>query len=394
MRVADTEALGGLVLTLAVAAALLWANLSPGSYASVWAKPTGFHLLADTKSVVNNGLMTLFFFAVGLEVGRERSYGSLSENRTAVLPVAAALGGMAGAALTYAVVAAAGGAGAEVARGWGVPMATDVAFTLGALALLGRRVPPSLRAFVLALAVADDVASVAVLAVVSRNHVRILFLLGALGVLAFGWFVRRRFRRPWWPWVLLLALTWWLLAEGGVEATLAGAFVGMLVPCAFLATNTAESGPPERSAGETTPSTLLESVTHPVSTFVVLPLFMLANAGVVLGTHLFTVPSSCSVIASVVAARTLGKVIGITLAAAAVVKLGVARLPTEITWAHLAGAAVLCGMGITVPLLFATATFSGHPHLVWAAQTGLLIGTALTFVLGFAVLWWAARRGP
>ncbi len=345
--------------------------------------------------------MTVFFLAVGLEVGRERALGSLREARNAVLPVVAALGGMAGAALAYlATTAATGGLSAGVAtcglsgavlRGWGVPMATDVAFTLAALALLGRRVPSSLRVFVLALAVADDVASVIVLALVSssRVHVHYWALAGAAVWFAAVALASRRVRRSWWPYLVAVVVEWALLAWGGVEPTLAGAFVGMVVPCTVAAGK--GRAPSPTAAPTRTPSAVLERVLNPLSILVVLPLFALANTGVALGGHLLATPAPRSVAVGIVVARLAGKMVGITLTVAVLVRLGVAGLPDGVRWPQLVGAAAMCGMGFTVPLLFATATFAGHPALIAAAQVGLLVGTAVAFMAGAVILLAAGR---
>jgi NhaA family Na+:H+ antiporter len=391
VRLAGTEALGGVVLTVAVVAARAWANLAPHpSYERFWDAqirwvPLPGDLLGTVRELVDNGLMTVFFLAVGLEVGRERASGSLRDNRHALLPVVAALGGMIGAALTYVATVALTGGGPAVFRGWGVPMATDVAFTLGAMALLGRRVPSALRVFVLALAVADDVGSVVVLAVVSSSHVRPWPLVGALGGLAAVAMLRRR-STAWWPYVAAVVTVWLLLAWAGIEPTLAGAFVGMLVPCGVLGhrrrARTDGVGPSER----------LEAVMNPLSILVVLPVFVLGNAGVVLNQHLFGEPDARSVVFAVVAARLVGKLAGITLAVLLLVRLGFTRLPDGVRWRHLSGAAALCGMGFTVPLLFAATSFAGHPLLVGAAQVGLLTSTAVAFAVGASVLAVAGRR--
>jgi Na+:H+ antiporter, NhaA family len=384
-ELARVEVVAGIILAAAVAVALLWAN-GPfqSSYDRLWLRPLSWAALPsaqfhDVADLVNDGLMTVFFLVVGLEIGRERAVGSLRELRNAVLPVVAALGGMAGAAGIYLAVCELLGAGSLVRSGWGIPMATDIAFTLGGLALLGRRVPVALRVFVLALAVADDVASVVVLAIVSSAHVAVLPLLGAVGVLVAVVVVRRRVPHAVWPYLVALVVMWWLLARAGVEPTLAGAFVGILVPCL---------GTPTRPSA----SARLERVAHPLPVFVVLPLFVLANSGVVLSQQLFDDRSSRQVVLAVVAARLLGKIIGILLAVGVLVWLGVARLPDGVRWSEMAGAAACCGMGFTVPLLFAESAFAGHPLLIGAAQIALLLGSALALAIGGIVLVASARR--
>jgi Na+:H+ antiporter, NhaA family len=404
VELARTEAIGGILLTVMVGVALLWANVpAHSSYDAVWQTPAHWRLLpADqfgtVRDWVDNGLMTVFFLAVGLEVGRERVHGSLRSIRNALLPVAAALGGMVGAAVAYLVTVAATGGGPAAARGWGVPMATDVAFTLGAMALLGRRVPPALRVFVLALAVADDVGSVIVLAVISasRVHVRPWVLAAAVVWFAVVAIASRRVRTAWWPYVVAALVEWALLAWGGVEPTLAGAFVGMIVPCAALpatarrpATKASDRAP---SSTDRSPSAVLERVLNPVSILFILPLFALANTGVDLGTPGLTSGAGGSVVVGVLVARLVGKMGGITVATAIIVRCRAVKLPEGVRWSQLAGAAAMCGMGFTVPLLFATSAFAGHPPLVAAAQIGLLGGTAIAFVCGGAILLAAGRR--
>lgn len=422
-RLARTEAIGGVILTVAVVAALIWTNLpAHSSYGRFWDTPLHWSfvptdLFGTLREWVNNGLMTVFFLAVGLEVGRERAGGSLRDNRNALLPVVAALGGMAGAALTYLATAGALGAGPGVLHGWGVPMATDVAFTLGAMALLGRRVPSALRVFVLALAVADDVGSVVVLAFVSSSHLHPWALAGALACLA-GILVLRRRVTAWWPYMMAAAAVWLLLAWASIDPTLAGAFVGMLVPCAVPhrrgrsgATTDVRLAPAEREVASVQsgavggptkagplspdrggPSGPLEKVTNPLSILFVLPVFVLANTGATFGRHMFADPSTRSVVIAIVVARLLGKTCGITLAALLLVRLGRTRLPEGVGWSQLAGAAAMCGIGFTVPLLFANVAFAGHPALVGAARVGLLAGTASAFILGTGMLVMSARR--
>lgn len=372
VRLVSTEAAGGIGLTLAVVAALVWANLDAGSYSTTWDHPVRWFSAQGFGTVrgwLDNGLMTVFFLGVGLEVGRERTYGSLRGARNALLPVLAAAGGMAGGALVYLVSVAAAGSW-SVSRGWGVPMATDVAFALGAMALLGRRVPPALRVFVLALAVADDIGSVIVLAVVSSAHVQPWPLVGAVAVLAAVVVGRRWVPVAWWPYLLAVVAVWYLFARAGVEPTLAGAFVGMAVPC--------------RAVGRSA-SARLEGPVAPLSILGVLPVFALANAGVVFA-GLSMGGQAGDVLAGVLAARIVGKAGGIALATALVVRFSIVELPAGVRWRQLLGAAVLCGMGFTVPLLFAQAAFAGQLSLLDASRLGLLGSTVIAFAAGGVVL--------
>jgi NhaA family Na+:H+ antiporter len=376
-----TEAAGGLVLVVALAAALIWANVDAPSYHDVWSHLVAAHVSIIPNSLhsvvddIDNGLMTIFFLAVGLEIGREVAEGSLRDGRNALLPVVAAMGGMCGAALVYLLMAVVLRPAGGIAQGWGIPMATDVAFTLGAIALLGRRVPPPLRIFVLALAVADDVASVVVLAFVASTKIHPLWLIGALGALAAVCVARRRIRQAWWPYLLAALGVWYLFVRAGIEPTLAGAFVGILIPVAGGA-----------QAGDR-----LEKPVHLLSSYVVLPLFVLANAGVVLTGAVWHSSGGVSVIASVFAARTLGKALGITFAVVLAVRFGLSNLPRGTTWRHMVGVSLLCGMGLTVSLLFAHAVFGSFPLLYAGAQIGLLLGTLGAALLGGGILLTARR---
>jgi Na+:H+ antiporter, NhaA family len=372
-----------MVLVAALTGALAWANIDSHGYVTVWthqltraAQPVP-RSLHSVVGAIDNGLMTIFFLAVGLEIGREVAEGSLRDRRNALLPALAALGGMAGAALIYVISIAILHPHADTARGWGIPMATDVAFVLGAIALLGRRVPTSLRIFVLALAVADDVASVVILALVASTRIHLVWLAAAAAALGAVFLLRRRVRHRWWPYVVAALVTWYLFARAGIEPTLAGAFVGILVPVAGGA-----------RAGRS-----LEAPVHALSSYAVLPLFVVANAGVVLTGAVWHAPGAVRVMSAIVAARIVGKMLGITLAVLLLVRLRLCGLPEGTTWRHMVGISLLCGMGITVPLLFAHAVFGGSPSLFSGTQVGLLLGTLGAAVLGGTVLL-GARRPP
>jgi NhaA family Na+:H+ antiporter len=379
-----TEVAGGVVLIAALLGALAWANLDHLGYASFWAHrvahgaepvPRSLDTLADA---IDNGLMTIFFLAIGLEIGREVAEGSLRDRRNVVLPALAALGGMAGAAVVYLAAITIVHPHGHAAKGWGIPMATDVAFTLGALALLGRRVPRPLRVFVLALAVADDVGAVVILALVASTKIHLLWLAGAAVALGGVFLLRGRVRHQWWPYVMAALVTWYLFVRSGIEPTLAGAFVGMLVPVAGAA-----------RAGRS-----LEKPVHLLSSYAVLPIFVVANAGVVLTGAVWHSSGAVSVLSAIVTARILGKMAGITLAVVLLVRLGVCGLPEGTTWRHIVGVSLLCGMGITVPLLFAHALFGTAPALLDGAQLGLVIGTIGAALLGGAILFGARATVP
>jgi NhaA family Na+:H+ antiporter len=371
------EAASGVLLTVTLLVAVAWASLAAGSYASFVSASVSIPsvpspIVHDLTTLVENLLMIVFFLAIGLEIGRERAVGALADKADAPLPIAAAAGGMLGAALTYLlVVALAGGQG--LAGGWGIPMATDVAFTLAALSLLGSRVPTELRVFLLALAIADDVGSVVVLALTAHQGVGTsalerLACAAAVAVVLVGALVARRRRRAPWTFVLLAVALWWLLAQLGIEPTLAGVAIGVIVP-----------------TGDASSSGLrLESAVAPVSAFVILPLFALVAAGVDLTAKPWQ--ANGALIAPLLAARSVGKALGILGACLLAIRLGVGRLPRGVGWRQLAGAALLCGIGFTVPLLFAEHSFAGEPVRLAATKVALLGASLVCAIAGLAVL--------
>jgi NhaA family Na+:H+ antiporter len=370
------------VLVAAVAIALVWANGSwAHTYDATWLHPShvggqAFDGFSTVREWVNGGLMAVFFLVVGLEIGRERRHGDLADARTAVVPVAGALGGMAGAGLVFAAVTH-GGPGAS---GWGIPMATDIAFALGALALLGRRVPSGLRVFLLTLAVADDIGSVAVLAIFYSSRTRPLALVVGVVVVVVLVVLRRRSQASVAVVLAGAVVLWVLLAVGGVEPALAGVVAGLLVP------GQAVAGGPD-------PAERLERQVAPWSAFVVLPLFAVANAGITFHAGMLASPGTTAVFWGVGLARVVGKLGGITLACWLVVRAGLGHLPDGVRWRHIAGGAAVAGIGFTVPLLIAELAFVDQPHLVAGAELGLFAGSAAAFAVGAAILLWSGR-GP
>ncbi len=374
-RFVTDEVVGGALLAAGGLAGLVWANVpGRGTYATVWERgisvlPGTGHQLGSARDLVNGGLMAVFFLVIGLELGRERREGVLADRRSAALPVVGAAGGMVGAALVYL----AWNTSAPGVRGWGIPLATDVAVALAALAVLGRRVPPGVRAWLLALAVADDLGSIAVLAVTGASDLRPVALAGAAVVVAVMGLVRARWQgERAWPALVGAVPLWYLLAVGGVEPALAGVAAGLLVPPAA--------------------APRVERVAVPISTLVVLPVFGLANAGLTLSVRALAPVGATGVFAGVATARVVGKVAGITGASVLAVRIGGARLPPGVRWRHLVGGAAVAGIGFTVPVLVATAVYSDRPALVGAAELGLVAGSAVAFVLGAGLLAAVHRR--
>jgi NhaA family Na+:H+ antiporter len=366
------EAAGGVVLMAAAALALGWAN-SPwrAAYDALWQTPLAvqlgrFAIAADLRHWVSDGLMTLFFLVVGLEIKRELVAGELRTWRRAALPVVAAAGGMAVPALIYA----AANAGRPGAPGWGVPMATDIAFALGVLALLGSRVPAALKVFLLTLAVVDDLGSIAVVALVYSRGVDLGALAVAAGLLTLVAVLVRA--RVWWLplHVGLGAALWLALWHSGVSPALAGVAMGLVTPVPLA----------ERLAHDL----------HPVSAFLVVPLFALANAGVSLEGGGLAAPGAGAVLGGVLAGRVLGKLAGIGAAAWLAVRLGLAVRPHATSWPQLAGVATVAGIGFTVPLFVADLAFPDGQFQA-PVKLGLLLASVVAGAAGALVLFLAAR---
>jgi Na+:H+ antiporter, NhaA family len=409
------EAAGGVVLMVAAAVALGWAN-SPwrAAYDALWETSLAvelgrFAIEADLRHWVDDGLMTLFFLVVGLEIKRELVAGELRTWRAAALPVVAAFGGMAVPALLYAAVNV-GGPGAP---GWGVPMATDIAFTLGVLALLGSRVPASLKVFLLTLAVVDDLGSIAVVALFYSRGVDPAGLAVAAALVAVVAVLVRS--GIWWlPLHIGLGIALWLaMWHSGVSPALAGVAMGLLTPArptappeaardlgVPLAGALADDPRPPRlremlreARGTVSLAERLAHDLHPVSALVVVPLFALANAGVSLERGGLAAPGAGAVFGGVLGGRVLGKLAGISLAAWLAVRLGLAVRPEGTSWAQLAGAATVAGIGFTVPLFVADLAFPDGRFLA-PVKLGLLLASVVAGVAGALVLLRSAGRSP
>ena len=393
------EAAGGIVLMAVAAVALGWAN-------SPWRDAYAALVDSGLRHWVNDGLMTLFFLVVGLEIKRELVGGELATWRRAALPVVAAAGGMAVPAAIYAAV----NTGRPGAPGWGVPMATDIAFALGVLALLGPRVPAALKVFLLTLAVVDDLGSIAVVALFYSRGVDLGALAVAAGLLALVAVLVRA--RIWWlPLHAGLGLALWLaLWQAGVSPALAGVAMGLLTPArptappevardvgGALAGQLADDPHPPRlremlrEARGTVPlAERLAHDLHPVSAFVVVPLFALANAGVSLERGALAGPGAGAVVGGVVAGRVVGKLAGITAATWLAVRLGLAARPAGTSWGQLAGVATVAGIGFTVPLFVADLAFPDGSFQA-PVKLGLLAASVVAGGAGALVLWLAAR---
>ncbi|MTE18984.1 Na+/H+ antiporter NhaA [Streptomyces sp. TRM43335] len=400
-RFLATEAGSAGLLLAATVVALLWAN-SPwsGLYESLRATEAAFSLggadlSMDLEHWVNDGLMALFFFVVGLEVRREFSLGELTDRRRAAVPVAAALGGMTLPVLLYLAIVPAG----EAAGGWGVVIGTDTAFMLGALAVVGPRFATQLRVFLLTLTVIDDMVAVTVIGLVYSGSLHPPAL---LAMLVLGALLSLLSRLGVWraaPYVLVVLALWLAAHRAGLHASIAGMLGGLLVAArapareavegaarrfhAFRQSPMAEVGRSARVELERAISVneRLQEVLHPWTGYVVVPLFALANAGVDLRGGVLVQALSSSVTWGVVAALVVGKSLGVTLASAAGVRLGLGRLPQGVGWGHVLGGATLSGIGFTVSLLVTGLAFDDR-ILRDEATVGVLIALLVAPVLG------------
>ena len=410
-RFLDTESSGAVVLLASTLVALAWAN-SPwkGSYEAFWHTELTLRVgdvlrTEDLRHLVNEALMAVFFFVVGLEIKQELVAGQLRRWQTAALPVVAALGGMVAPAVIYAAL----NVGGEGARGWGIPMATDIAFAVGVLALVGKRLPGTLKVFLLTLAIADDVGAIAIIAVFYSDGIRWTALLMA-AVLLVGVAALRRARVFWVPGYVVLGIgVWAAFYESGVHATLAGVALGLLVPARPLAPDVVAEEwsvdlAEEPSAAELKTMTTLAKSTvsvterlqhslHPATSYLIVPLFALANAGVVFRSESLAAPAANSVALGVGVGLVAGKLAGVSGAAWLAVRTKVGMLPDGVEWRHVLGVAGLAGIGYTVSLFISDLAFPS-PQLSDAAKLGVLGGSVAAALLGAAILRGSARPAP
>jgi Na+:H+ antiporter, NhaA family len=362
----------------------------------------GHHSLdLDLRTWVDDGLMALFFLVVGLEIKRELVEGELSDPRQAALPVVAAIGGMAVPALLYLAF----NAGRDGAAGWGIPMATDIAMAIGVVSLLGRRVAPSLKLFLLAVAIVDDIGSVLVIALAYTGELDPASLAAAAGIVAAIAALRAAGVRARVPYVVAGVALWLALHESGLNATLAGVVLGLMTPTrparqAELIDAEALADVSSLAAARHTATLAREAVSevewlehslHPWTGFVVVPLFALANAGVVISGDSVRDAATSPVAAGVVAGLVVGKPVGITAFAWLAVRLRLARLPSGVSLAALARVSALAGIGFTVSVLVAGLAFD-DPALVEVAKLAILAASLLAALAGSALVLLGDRR--
>ncbi len=398
------QAAGGILLLGATVIALIWAN---SAYSDTYHEILETHISIEIGSRVlldlaleawiNDALMAVFFFVVGLEIKREFVVGTLQDPRAAALPSIAAIGGMVLPAAIYFSFNPSGMA----SDGWGIPMATDIAFAVGVVSLLGDRVPSVMKVFLLTLAIVDDIGAIAVIAIFYTSDLSGGWLMAAVGAILVVVGMRRA-GVGWTPaYVVVGFFLWFAVHESGIHATIAGVILGLLTPAIPL--NEVEPDEePVLSAlrGDANAMVVrranfelkdqvsvverLEDLLHPVSSFLIIPIFALANAGIDLSTETIADAATSSVTLGIAAGLVFGKIIGITLATWLSVKSGLTSLPPSATWTHVVGLAATAGIGFTVSLFIAGLAFSDP--LLTEAKIGILGASVVAAVIGTLIL--------
>jgi NhaA family Na+:H+ antiporter len=400
------EAASGVVLLLATLAALVLANTHLGEgLHHFWSTPVGITIGSwsgklSLEHLINDGLMAIFFFVIGLEVKREVTVGEFRTMRTALVPIAAALGGMIAPAMIYLLLQS----GQPAEAGWGIVMATDIAFVVGCMALLGQRVPHALRVFILMLAIADDIGAVLVIAIGYTTNLSLGWLAVGLLILAIMAVLFRMGLQSLLVLASLAVAVWSCFLLSGVHATVAGVLLGLIVPArpvtsgavlgSALTTAQEVFQVHAERAGTVVDVTMLKRAVsgavspldrymhalHPWVSFVIMPLFAFCNAGVPVNLAVLTSAGALAVILGLF----LGKPLGIVLSTLALTKSGLAELPPALTLRHLIGGGFLAGIGFTMALFIATLALD--PSLLNEAKVGVLAGSLISALVGIAIL--------
>lgn len=369
-----SETGGGAALLVAVAAALIWSNLAPDGYFDFWHTPLslslgGLTLSDDYQHWINDALMAVFFFLVGLEIKREIVVGELGDRRKASLPVIAAFGGV----LVPALIFVALNAGTDAIDGWAIPMATDIAFAVAILALIGKSIPAGVRLLLLAIAIVDDIIAISVIAIFYTDSLDLIWLLPAVVAIAVMVVMRRA--GVWNPlfYVIPGLVVWLGFFESGIHSTIAGVILGLMTPAgAFRGHSVLED---------------LEYRLHPFSAFLIVPLFALANAGIVIDGTIFGDAVSDSLFWGIAAGLVLGKLVGIGSAIQLARRFGIGEVPEGVTARHIWGVAALGGVGFTVSLFITGLAFSDYDQIE-IAKMGIFAGSLIAAALGTLILRW------
>ena len=411
LRFVDREVAGGILLLVATAVALIWVNTGwDDSYNALW--HTEIELAVGTWHLphmslghfVNDGFMALFFFVVGLEIKRELVTGDLRSVRAAALPVIGAMGGMAVPALFYVMLNTSG----EASRGWGIPMATDIAFAIGIVALLGSRVSPKIKLFLLTLAIVDDIGAIAVIAIFYSSDLSTGWLITASVGLIAVWILQRV--RVWAipVYAVLGVFIWYATLESGVHATIAGVALGLLTPARPLLNqrdaqqivdalpsdaNVAEVRYASFLAQESVPLTeRLENMLHPFTAFMIIPIFALANAGIKLSGNTISDAATSSVTLGIMLGLVIGKPLGITLFAWVATRFGL-TLPEGVHWPQFIGMGFAAGIGFTVSIFVSGLAFESE-GITDLAKIGILVASLVAAVAALLLLRYGKQSDP
>lgn len=371
----DSEKSSGILLILCTAVSLLLANSLIGAhYLEFWQiRIAGLSI----ELWINDALMAIFFLLIGLELERELYVGELSNVRNALLPMFAALGGVVAPALIHYSL----NAGTPTESGFGIPMATDIAFALGALAILGSRVPASLKVLVVAFAVIDDLCAIIVIAVFYTAQLSVAYLLAALAVWGILLVFNRVFRvMSMLPYLIGGVLMWALMLKSGVHATIAGVMLAFAIPFSHKDDDAAS------------PSHKLEHILHKPVAFIILPVFALANTGVVIGAGWVQGLTEANSI-GIVAGLLVGKPIGVFVLCFVAVALGPCRLPEDLNWRHVLGAGILGGIGFTMSIFITNLAFAGDAATINASKMAILLASLMAGAAGILWLKWVCRPG-
>jgi len=360
----DSGKSSGILLIICTIVSLIITNSIIGAnYLSLWQMYIGG---LSIEHWINDGLMAIFFLLIGLELERELYVGELSDFKNALLPIFAAIGGLALPALFHFIF----NNGTEAQAGIGIPMATDIAFALGVLALLGSRVPASLKIFLTALAVMDDLGAIMVIAVFYTVELSTAYLFGAIVVFGILILLNKMKIMTLVPYLVGGALMWFLMLKSGVHATIAGVLLAFAIP--FTG----------KEDDEESPSHKLEHFLHKPVAFIILPIFALCNTGIIVGADaLQSLTASNSV--GIISGLLIGKPIGITLLSFIAVSIGICKLPLDLNWKHVFGAGLLGGIGFTMSIFITNLAFVGEANVINASKIAILLASLTAGTIGF-----------
>ena len=369
----ESKKSSGIVLIICTIISLAIANSMLGaSYVGIWST---YVAGMSIEHWINDGLMAIFFLFIGLELERELYNGELSDFKNALLPIIAAVGGIAFPALIHFVF----NAGTETQAGIGIPMATDIAFALGVLALLGSRIPLSLKVFLTALAVMDDLGAIIVIALFYTAKVSLVYLIAAAATFAVLIVFNRALRiMALTPYLIGGALMWFFMLKSGVHATIAGVLLAFAIPFSAKADD------------EESPSHRLEDMLHKPVAFIILPIFALANTGVVIGANWAEELASANSL-GIMGGLLLGKPLGIMLLCFIAVTIGICKLPAGLNWKHIFGAGLLGGIGFTMSIFITNLAFVGNGDAITASKIAVLLASLTAGVIGFLWLRFAVK---